>query len=116
MALEEKAFRELALAGTRLDGREFKEVRPLYCEVGVLPQTHGSAIFQRGETQALVIATLGTVADEQKVEALEGEYSKKFMLDYNFPPFSVGEMQADPRARAGGRSGTGCWPSGRSRP
>ncbi|HEX3150268.1 MAG TPA: polyribonucleotide nucleotidyltransferase [Gemmataceae bacterium] len=92
-ALEEKAFRELALGGTRLDGRQFKEVRPLYTEVGVLPCTHGSAIFQRGETQALVIATLGTVADEQKVETLEGEYSKKFMLDYNFPPFSVGECK-----------------------
>jgi polyribonucleotide nucleotidyltransferase len=93
MALEEKAFRELALAGTRLDGREFKQVRSLFCEVGVLPSTHGSAIFQRGETQALVIATLGTVADEQKIEGLEGEYSKKFMLDYNFPPFSVGECK-----------------------
>jgi polyribonucleotide nucleotidyltransferase len=92
-AVEERAFRELALAGTRLDGREFKQVRPLYCEVGVLPATHGSAIFQRGETQALVITTLGTVADEQKVEVLEGEYSKKFMLDYNFPPFSVGEVK-----------------------
>jgi polyribonucleotide nucleotidyltransferase len=93
MALEEKAFRDLALAGTRLDGREFKQIRALHCEVGVLPATHGSAIFQRGETQALVIATLGTVADEQKVEGLEGEYSKKFMLDYNFPPFSVGECK-----------------------
>lgn len=93
MALEEKAFRDLALAGTRLDGREFKEIRALHCEVGALPRTHGSAIFQRGETQALVIATLGTVGDEQKVEGLEGEYSKKFMLDYNFPPFSVGECK-----------------------
>ena len=93
MALEERAFRELALAGKRLDGRDFKEIRPLHCEVGVLPCTHGSAIFQRGETQALVITTLGTVADEQKVEVLEGEYSKKFMLDYNFPPFSVGEVK-----------------------
>ena len=93
MALEERAFRELALAGTRLDGRGFKEVRPLHMEVSVLPATHGSAIFQRGETQALVITTLGTVADEQKVETLEGEYSKKFMLDYSFPPFSVGEVK-----------------------
>src|SRR5205085_2874064 len=80
-ALEEKAFRDLALAGTRLDGRQFKEIRPIDCEVGVLPCTHGSAVFQRGETQALVTATLGTVADEQKVEGLDGEYSKKFMLD-----------------------------------
>jgi polyribonucleotide nucleotidyltransferase len=92
-ALEERAFRDLALAGTRLDGRGLQEIRPLYCEVGVLPATHGSAIFQRGETQALVITTLGTVADEQKVEVLEGEYSKKFMLDYSFPPFSVGEVK-----------------------
>jgi polyribonucleotide nucleotidyltransferase len=92
-ALEERAFRELALAGTRLDGREFKEIRPLFSEVGVLPCTHGSAVFQRGETQALVVTTLGTVADEQKIEGLEGEYSKKFMLDYNFPPYSVGECK-----------------------
>ena len=92
-ALEERAFRELALAGTRLDGRGFKEIRPLHCEVGYLPRTHGSAIFQRGETQALVTITLGTVADEQKVETLDGEYSKKFMLDYNFPPYSVGECK-----------------------
>jgi len=92
-AMEEKAFRDLALAGTRLDGRQFKEIRPLDCEVGVLPSTHGSAIFQRGETQALVVVTLGTVADEQKMEGLEGMYSKKFMLDYNFPPYSVGECK-----------------------
>ncbi len=92
-ALEERAFRELALAGTRLDGRGFKEIRALHCEVGYLPRTHGSAVFQRGETQALVTATLGTVADEQKVETLDGEYSKKFMLDYNFPPYSVGECK-----------------------
>ncbi|HVK08111.1 MAG TPA: polyribonucleotide nucleotidyltransferase [Gemmataceae bacterium] len=92
-ALEERAFRELALAGTRLDGRGFHDIRPLHCEVGYLPRTHGSAIFQRGETQALVTATLGTVADEQKVETLDGEYSKKFMLDYNFPPYSVGECK-----------------------
>ncbi|HJZ89365.1 MAG TPA: polyribonucleotide nucleotidyltransferase [Gemmataceae bacterium] len=92
-ALEDRAFRELALSGVRLDGRQSKEVRPLHCEVGLTPCTHGSALFQRGETQALVITTLGTVADEQKIEGLEGEYSKKFMLDYNFPPFSVGETK-----------------------
>ncbi len=91
--LEEKVFRDLILDGKRLDGRGFKEIRPLLCEAGVLPRTHGSSIFQRGETQALVAATLGTVSDEQKVETLEGEYSKKFMLDYNFPPFSVGECK-----------------------
>ncbi len=98
--LEERVFRELILAGTRLDGREFKEIRPLFSEVGVLPCTHGSALFQRGETQALITATLGTVGDEQKIEGLDGEYGKKFMLDYNFPPFSVGETKP---VRAPGR-------------
>lgn len=93
MWLEERVFRDLALGGTRLDGRGFKEIRPLMSEVGLFPCTHGTALFQRGETQALVVATLGTVADEQKMEGLEGEYSKKFMLDYNFPPFSVGETK-----------------------
>lgn len=100
MTLEEKIFRDLALSGVRLDGRGFKEIRPLASEVGVLPCVHGSSLFQRGETQALVTATLGTVADEQKIEGLEGEYSKKFMLDYNFPPFSVGETKP---VRAPGR-------------
>src|SRR6202022_20618 len=70
-----------------------KEVRPLFCEGGTLPRTHGSALFQRGETQALVTTTLGTVSDEQRVDGLGEEYSKKFMLDYNFPPFSVGECR-----------------------
>ena len=92
-AMEERIFRELIMDGKRLDGRGFKEVRPLYSEVGVLPKTHGSALFQRGETQALVVTTLGTVSDEQRVEGLVEEYSKKFMLDYNFPPFSVGECK-----------------------
>ena len=92
-ALEERIFRDLILDGQRLDGRGFKEVRPLFCEVGTLPRTHGSALFQRGETQALVTTTLGTVSDEQRVEGLGEEFSKKFMLDYNFPPFSVGEAK-----------------------
>jgi polyribonucleotide nucleotidyltransferase len=93
-SLEERVFRELVLDGKRLDGREHGQLRQLTCEVGVLPRlVHGSAIFTRGETQALVTATLGTVGDEQRVEGLLEEYSKKFMLDYNFPSFSVGETR-----------------------
>ena len=75
----------------RIDGRDTKTVRPIVAEVGVLPRTHGSALFTRGETQALVVATLGTGQDEQIIDALEGEYRTNFMLHYNFPPFSVGE-------------------------
>ena len=77
--------------GTRIDGRDVKTVRPISCEVGVLPRTHGSALFTRGETQALVVATLGTGEDEQFVDALQGTYKEAFLLHYNFPPFSVGE-------------------------
>jgi polyribonucleotide nucleotidyltransferase len=77
--------------GTRIDGRNVKTVRPIVCEVGVLPRTHGSALFTRGETQALVVATLGTGEDEQFVDALQGTYKETFLLHYNFPPFSVGE-------------------------
>lgn len=91
--LIERVVRDLLLEGKRLDGRSMKQVRPISCEVGLLPRTHGSAVFTRGETQALVTATLGTVSDEQRVEGLAEEYSKKFMLDYNFPPFSVGEVK-----------------------
>src|SRR5213078_818467 len=79
--------------GERVDGRDLDTVRPIYCEVGVLPRTHGSALFTRGETQALVTTTLGTSSDEQRVDGLSDEISKKFMLDYNFPPFSVGECR-----------------------
>ena len=75
----------------RIDGRDTKTVRPIEVEVGVLPRTHGSALFQRGETQAIVVATLGTLRDAKLVEALEGTYKDNFMLHYNFPPFSVGE-------------------------
>jgi polyribonucleotide nucleotidyltransferase len=78
-------------SGNRIDGRDVKSVRPIVCEVGVLPRTHGSALFTRGETQALVIATLGTGEDEQFVDALQGTYKETFLLHYNFPPFSVGE-------------------------
>jgi polyribonucleotide nucleotidyltransferase len=77
--------------GTRIDGRDTKTVRPIEVEVGVLPRAHGSALFTRGETQALVVATLGTGQDEQIIDALEGEYRENFMLHYNFPPYSVGE-------------------------
>jgi polyribonucleotide nucleotidyltransferase len=77
--------------GVRIDGRDTKTVRPIMAEVGVLPRAHGSALFTRGETQALCVATLGTGQDEQIVDALEGEYREHFMLHYNFPPYSVGE-------------------------
>ncbi|MGA3307268.1 MAG: polyribonucleotide nucleotidyltransferase [Xanthobacteraceae bacterium] len=77
--------------GHRIDGRDLKTVRPIVCEVGVLPRTHGSALFTRGETQALVVATLGTGEDEQWIDALQGTYKESFLLHYNFPPFSVGE-------------------------
>ena len=77
--------------GTRIDGRNLTTVRPILGEVGVLPRTHGSALFTRGETQALVVATLGTSEDEQFMDALEGTYKERFLLHYNFPPFSVGE-------------------------
>ena len=77
--------------GHRIDGRDLVTVRPIKCEVGVLPRTHGSALFTRGETQAMVITTLGTGEDEQYIDALEGTYKETFLLHYNFPPFSVGE-------------------------
>ena len=77
--------------GQRIDGRDTKTVRQINCEVGVLPRAHGSALFTRGETQALVVTTLGTGQDEQIIDALEGEYREAFMLHYNFPPYSVGE-------------------------
>ena len=91
--LKEKVLREEVLThGVRLDGRKFDEVRPIWIETGVLPRTHGSAVFTRGETQALVTCTLGTADDAQKIESFEGETWKSFMLHYNFPPFSVGEV------------------------
>jgi polyribonucleotide nucleotidyltransferase len=91
-ALEAKIVRHNILdGGRRIDGRDLKTVRPIQCEVGVLPRAHGSALFTRGETQALVIATLGTGEDEQFIDALQGTYKETFLLHYNFPPFSVGE-------------------------
>jgi polyribonucleotide nucleotidyltransferase len=77
----------------RIDGRTFDEIRPITCEIGLLPRTHGSAIFTRGQTQSLAVTTLGTASDEQRVDAIYGEESKSFMLHYNFPPFSVGEVR-----------------------
>jgi len=91
--LEASVIRDLILAGTRPDGRDGKTLRPIECFVDVLPRVHGSAVFQRGETQSLITITLGTSRDEQRVDGLFEEYSKKFMLDYNFPPFSVGECR-----------------------
>jgi polyribonucleotide nucleotidyltransferase len=91
--LKEKVLRDEVLErGQRLDGRTFDEIRPIWIETSVLPRTHGSSVFTRGETQALVTATLGTAEDQQKIEHVEGETYKRFMLHYNFPPFSVGEV------------------------
>ena len=92
--LKRNVFRGLVIQQERrIDGRGLKDIRPITCEVEVLPRTHGSALFTRGETQALVVTTLGTTSDEQRVDALIGEHFKKFMLHYNFPPFSVGEVK-----------------------
>jgi len=92
-SLEKEIVRQLIIQeGIRADGRTLTEIRPIDCQVSVLPRTHGSALFTRGETQALAIVTLGTTEDEQRMDALEGESSKTFMLHYNFPPFSVGEV------------------------
>ncbi len=85
--------RAIVQEGRRVDGRGLEDIRPITCEVGLLPRAHGSALFTRGETQALVTTTLGTSSDEQKIDALIGEQFKKFMLHYNFPPFSVGEVR-----------------------
>ena len=93
-ALYERLFRDdVLLQHQRPDRRPFDQVRPITCEVGLLPRTHGSALFTRGETQALVTATLGTAEDMQRLDVLEGESFKRFMLHYNFPPFSVGETR-----------------------
>ncbi len=91
--LETRAVRDQILSGTRPDGRDYTTLRPLTAQVDLLPRVHGSAIFQRGETQALVTVTLGTGRDEQRVDGLVEEYSQKFMLHYYFPSFSVGEVR-----------------------
>ncbi|MBM3252746.1 MAG: polyribonucleotide nucleotidyltransferase, partial [Candidatus Omnitrophica bacterium] len=85
--------RQILEEGIRIDGRDYTTIRPINCEVGILPRTHGSGLFARGQTQSLSVTTLGTSADEQMVDALEGEVLKSFMLHYNFPPFSVGEVR-----------------------
>ncbi|RKY29277.1 MAG: polyribonucleotide nucleotidyltransferase [Candidatus Omnitrophota bacterium] len=91
---EKKQVRQFILVkNMRIDGRGFKDIRPLNCEVSVLPRTHGSSLFSRGQTQSLAVTTLGTGEDEQLIEALEGEKYKSFMLHYSFPPFSVGETK-----------------------
>lgn len=92
-ALEYRIVRDLALEGNRPDGRTTTDLRPVSCEVGVVPRVHGSAVFTRGETQSLVTVVLGTVRDEQRVDGLFEEYTKRFMLDYYFPPYSVGECR-----------------------
>src|SRR5436853_590822 len=92
--LEKEIVRGAILRGEqRIDGRDSKTVRPIDCQVGLLPRAHGSALFTRGETQALAVATLGTGQDEQIIDALEGEYRENFMLHYNFPPYSTGEAK-----------------------
>ncbi len=93
-AFKKRIMRErIVEKGERLDGRGFEDVRPISCEVGVLPRAHGSALFTRGETQAMVIATLGSERDEQHLEGLSGDVYRRFMLHYNFPPFCVGEVR-----------------------
>ncbi len=88
---KEQVRRKISVDGVRIDGRGFKDIRPISCEVAVLPRTHGSSLFTRGQTQSLAVTTLGAGDDEQMIEALEGKKYKTFMLHYSFPPFSVGE-------------------------
>ena len=99
--VEDRLIKAMLLAGQRTDGRKPDQLRAITCEVGVLPRTHGSALFTRGETQAIVITTLGTTDDQQIIDGLVEEYRKRFILHYNFPPFSVGEarMMRGPRRR-----------------
>ncbi|MBI5787494.1 MAG: polyribonucleotide nucleotidyltransferase [Candidatus Schekmanbacteria bacterium] len=89
---KEELRKQIIYKGIRADGRGMKDIRKIKCDIGLLPRTHGSALFTRGETQALAITTLGTSSDEQRMDDLEGESTKRFMLHYNFPPFSVGEV------------------------
>jgi polyribonucleotide nucleotidyltransferase len=93
-ALEKKMVRQMILEeGKRIDGRSFTEVRPIECVVGLLPRVHGSALFTRGETQGMVLTTLGTEKDEQRMESIYGDHFRSFILHYNFPPYSVGEAK-----------------------
>jgi len=91
--IEGKVVKKLLLSGTRSDGRGYDDIRPITCEVGILPRNHGSALFTRGETQALVSVTLGTIRDAQIIDGLLEEYAQNFTLHYNFPPFAVGEVK-----------------------
>lgn len=91
--IQKQIIKDLILQGKRLDGRTYSDIRPIDCRVGILPRAHGSALFTRGETQALVSVTLGTGQDEQTIDGLVEEYGQKFMLHYNFPPSSVGEVR-----------------------
>jgi len=91
--IEGSVIKKLLLEGKRLDGRGYEDVRPIDCEVGLLPRTHGSALFTRGETQSIVSVTLGTIRDAQIIDGLQEEYAQNFTLHYNFPPFSVGEIR-----------------------
>lgn len=94
LQIQRQYMREMILnQGKRIDGRGYDDLREITCEISVLPRTHGSALFTRGETQSLTVTTLGTKVDEQKIEGLEGESWKSYMLHYNFPPFSVGEVK-----------------------
>ena len=103
--LHKKIVREMILSEqVRIDGRRTTDIRPISCEIGILPRVHGSALFTRGETQALVAVTLGTNQDEQRIDSLLGDVTKRFMLHYNFPPFSTGEakpMRAQSRREVG---------------
>ena len=91
--IESDVIKKLLLSGKRSDGRAFDDIRPISCEVSILPRTHGSALFTRGETQSLVSVTLGTIRDAQIIDGLLDEYAQNFTLHYNFPPFSVGEVR-----------------------
>ncbi|MGY4413705.1 polyribonucleotide nucleotidyltransferase [Bradyrhizobium sp. LB7.1] len=102
--------------GKRIDGRDSKTVRNIIAEVGVLPRAHGSALFTRGETQALVVTTLGTGEDEQYIDALSGTYKETFLLHYNFPPYSVGETGRLGGTKRAARSATASLPGARSTP
>jgi len=109
--LESKIVRGQILNGEpRIDGRDTRTVRPIEIRSSVLPRAHGSALFTRGETQALVVAALGTKSDEQIIDALQGEYRDRFMLHYNMPPFATGET-GRVAARSAAKSATAAWPS-----
>src|SRR5437762_12574407 len=91
--VEEEVTRQAILAGVRPDGRSYTDIRPISSQVSILPRVHGSAVFTRGETQSMCTVTLGTSSDEQLVDGLIDEYKQKFMLHYNFPSYSVGEVR-----------------------